>query len=138
MNQRHRRKQKNFKESSFDLQAIPALSGDCPDNAVVTDRVKIESNRFDIFLDKGLKNTTAKNHYLFLKFSDFKGHKFRVVTHYDDRKKYPFDFKRSKSYQPEGIFFLEFDQESEKNLSSITLLMPEGSRGDVTARICRY
>ena len=128
----------NFQNLSLYQQVIPAIYGDCENNATATDVVKIENDRFQIFVDIKDQNITTKGHYLFLKFSDFKELKFRITKNYTDGSKSLFDFKRTKFYQPDGVFFLEFNQQEEKILSFITALMPKGTEGGVTARICRY
>ena len=126
----------NFKGGPFYRQAIPAVYGDCLENDVVTKGVTIKDDRFKI--DISDKNITAQNHYIRLSFSDFKGRKFRLTTHYKDKSKDPFDFRRSKFYEPDGVFFLEFDQNKGGSIGFLEGLMPEGTTGDAKIQVCRY
>ncbi len=128
----------NFKGGPFYRQAIPATYGDCGSDALSTAEADVANNRFEFpSLFEG-KNIAAKNHYLYLKFDDFKGRKFRLTTHYTDGSRSPFDFRRSKFFSPDGIFFVEFEQNNDKILKSLEGLMPKDSKGKVTARICAY
>lgn len=125
----------NFKGGPFYRQAIPAVYGDCK-NPVAEEKSIVTNEKFDISFSS--KNISAKGSYAYLRFSDFKGRKFRLTTNYKDGKKEPFDFRRSKFYQPDGTFFFEFDQESDKLIDSIRGLMPKNTKGSITMKICQY
>lgn len=128
----------NFKGSSFYRQAIPAIYGDCGDRAVLSGHSDISEGKFKVsFEGKGHKIST-KEHYLYLKFSEFKGRRFRSTTHYGDYKKESFDFKRSKFFQSAGTFFLDFDKLSNDTITSINGLTPKDTTGDITVKVCRY
>ncbi len=128
----------NFKGSPFYRQAIPAVYGDCVGKEVLNEEVLIEKGRFNILESILKKEITAKNHYLKLKFTDFEGRKFRLTTNYQDGKKDPFGFRRSKFFEPDGVFFLEFDQGNESSVSSIEGVMPKGTKGKVRISVCRF
>ena len=128
----------NFKGGPFYRQAIPATYGDCGSDALATAEEEITNNRFEFASLLEGKNIAAKNHYLYLKFDDFKGRKFRLTTHYQDEGRSPFDFRRSKFFSPDGIFFAEFEQDNDKILKSLEGLMPKDAKGKVIARICAY
>lgn len=128
----------NFKGEPFYRQAIPAVYGDCSEDPIVEESADIVDDRFELFQNISVKDISAKYHYLYLKFSDFKKRKFRMTIKYPAGIKEPFNIKRSKFFQPDGTFFLEFDQENESTVNSISGQMPSGTKGTVTARICSY
>lgn len=126
----------NFKGGPFYRQAIAGVYGDCKDGAVLQLSSEIKNDRFEVSLSE--KNIDAKNHYVFLKFSDFRGRKFRMTSKYEDGSKDPFNFRRSKFYKPDGVFYMEFDQDSDKKIVSISGSMPSDSSGNVSVSVCRY
>lgn len=129
----------NFKGGPFYRQAIPAIHGDCGNDAVLLGQSDIEDRKFKIYFSKGdMQKISAKKHYLYLKFSNFKGRKFRSTIVYGDKKKESFDFRRSKYFKPDGIFFLDFDKLDNDNISLIRGLMPKDATGNVIAKVCRY
>lgn len=128
----------NFKGEPFYRQAIPAAYGHCDDLHFFEAETIIENDRFKIEKEFLEKHIATQDTYLHLKFSDFKGRKFRLTTVYENGKKEAFDFRRSKFYQPDGIFFLEFDQDKTERISSLDGLMPKGTTGNVKASICIF
>lgn len=128
----------NFKGGPFYRQAIPAVYGECKGGEIAKETADIKGGHFSVFSDIADKNISGKDHYMHIAFSDFKERKFRLTTNYKDKTKEPFDIRRSKFYQPDGIFYLEFDQEKENVISSIDGLVPEDTTGKVIVSICSF
>ena len=84
------------------------------------------------------KNISSKNHYAYLKFNEFQGRKFRLTIEDEEGNKKPFDFRRSKFYQPNGVYYLDLPQDKDIPLKEIKGLMPEGASGTVEINICSY
>ncbi len=128
----------NFKGGPFYRQAIPAVYGDCKGKEIAKEVADIKDGHFSVFSNTLDKNINGKNHYMHIAFSEFKDRKFRLTTNYKDKTKEPFDIRRSKFYQPDGIFYLEFDQDKENIISFIDGHVPKDTTGKVTISICSF
>lgn len=127
----------NYKGEPFYRQALPAVYGPCADKTVVSETIGINQNKFKTSMLEG-KNISSKNHYAYLKFNEFQGRKFRLTIEDEEGNKKPFDFRRSKFYQPNGVYYLDLPQDKDIPLKEIKGLMPEGTSGTVEINICSY
>jgi hypothetical protein len=128
----------NFKGKPFYKQVIPAVYGDCKGREIDTEKLVIENNKFETVSLFKHKNIQADNHYAFLKFDNFKGQKFRLTVEDINGNKSPFDYRRSKYYQPNGVYYFDFGTGNNNPIDNIKGLMPENTTGSVIIQICEY
>lgn len=119
-------------------QAIPALYGDCGNEALAeTKNVKVDDDIVTLFDDLQDKGMTGSQYYLYLNYSKPVKKAFMVDFRYPkdhDRTK----MTRSARYKPDGEFYLAL-KNGKKNLDEVSIELPKTERQglSVDARICK-
>lgn len=123
----------NFRDKNFYKQLIPSLYGDCEGKAVFEQSVNILDNKIEINVPVNLLSSYS---YIYLDAPNFDKKKLRLVVTYEDGTRAPFDFKRSKYYEPDGKFFLMLEEK--KKPLKIEALFPHGDYEKAQLKICPY
>jgi alginate biosynthesis protein AlgX len=128
----------NFKGEPFYQQAIPAVYGPCDETSLIKETLPIKQNKFEISSVFQDKKILPKNHYVYLKFNKYQGRKFRLTIEDEEGNKTPFDFRRSKFHQPNGVYYLDLPQDKETPIKKLKGLLPDGASGTVDIQLCEY
>lgn len=122
----------------FFRQVLPTINGSCEGKAIAENTYTSSNDMISLFDEEFKKGFQGQNKYLELNFSDWKERKFKFNAHYDGSEKDNINVRRVKRYEPDGIFFIEFDQEKVDPITKATLSLPSKYEGEFTARICSY
>lgn len=121
----------------FYRQAIPAVYGSCKGKEIANDTI-IAGEENVLFKDFLTTDFSGQGHYIELFFNDWKERKLRFNVEYKDGQKDPFSIRRVKKYEPDGKFFIEFDQSVAAPMKEVSLLLPKKYKGKIDARLCSF
>jgi len=121
----------------FYRQAIPTVYGSCKGSAVAETTVQSGKDNA-LFADSFTQDFLGKEHYIEIMLHDWKERKLRYSASYKDGSKDSISIRRVKKFEPDGKFFIEFNQGNEAPVQNVSLLLPENYSGKIEARICKF
>ncbi len=125
----------DYYSKNFLRQAIPAIYGACAD-PVASATAPADQAFVDVSTGWAAKKIEGESYYFHLTFSQPHKDDFRMVTHWADGESSFFPFKRDLFYTPDGIFFVNIEDDTAP-VDGVSLQMSKPPGGTVTVNVCR-
>ncbi|MEZ5814676.1 MAG: hypothetical protein R3E13_08175 [Alphaproteobacteria bacterium] len=121
-------------------QLIPAISGECTGEKVIEQtKVTLDKETDKVALLSVLENKkiSGPDYYLYIQADNRVFNRFRLDFEYDDGDGEFFTIDHGGRYKNSGRFFVEFSEDIESPLSSITLENRDDVKTNLSVKLCR-